>query len=238
MGNYAYTTLLATDDYVYGVLGLFFSLKEVQAQYPLHVIVTSNISENIIAILDEVGVLYTVMPRVDFKSARGMHEIPYALTLNKMHLFDLVQYDKVCFIDGDAVLKDNIDRIFEMDPPGFIVFGSTFLSGVLMLFDPKMHTFKKLYQKFQTAGTDEVIINTIYSASKVTDLVEFFNSIVHLSHGGTGTQYKYWQLQHLDSIEKIQKYIQKEHKCNYINLHMILEKTYIDQQEACGLLAP
>lgn len=54
MGNYAYTTLLATDDYVYGVIGLLFSLQEVQSKYPLHIIVTNNISDYTLSLLDEI----------------------------------------------------------------------------------------------------------------------------------------------------------------------------------------
>lgn len=238
MGNYAYTTLLATDDYVYGVIGLLFSLQEVQSKYPLHIIVTNNISDYTLSLLDEIQALYTIVPRVDFKPAVGMHDLPYALTLNKLHLFDLTQYDKICFIDGDVLIAANIDAVFDMDPPGFIVFKPTFLSGILMLFNPKSHTFKEFYTKFRTAGADEVIINHIYSPQKITDLSIFFESLIHMSNGGTGTQYKYWQSEHLDSIDKIKRYVKRESKTNFHYTMAILDQLYKKQCEVSGLLVP
>ena len=45
MKKYCWTTLLATDDYVWGILGLYFSLQKVYSKYPLIPIVTDNISD-------------------------------------------------------------------------------------------------------------------------------------------------------------------------------------------------
>ena len=156
-------------------------------QYPLHILVTDNISDETLSLLDEAEALYTIFPRVDFITNGS-----YALTLNKMYLFSLTQYEKVCFIDGDAIISQNIDAIFKIDPPGFIVFRPKFLSGILMLFDPNTHSIDEFQCKFKTAGTDETIINTMYNVKKVSDLEPFFHNLIHDSHGGTGVQYKYW----------------------------------------------
>ena len=234
MFDYAYTTLLATDDYAYGVIGLLFSLREVQSKYPLHIIVTDNISTDILALLDEVEALYTIVPRIDFIS----NFQSYAMTLNKMQLFHLTQYKKVCFIDGDALVSKNIDSIFDMDPPGFIVFRPSFLSGILMLLDPKSHTFKKIKTRFRYAGTDEVIINHLYSVNKVTDLVEFFDSLIHMSNGGTGTRYKYWKIYNLNTINKLQKYIHTEMQSGFIRTFATFDDVAITQRQETNLLAP
>ena len=79
-----------------------------------------------------------------------------------------------------------------------------------MLLDPKSHTFKKIKTRFRYAGTDEFIINHLYSVNKITDLVEFFDSLVHMSNGGTGTRHKYWTIYNLNTIDKLQKYVHIE----------------------------
>lgn len=39
------------------------------------------------------------------------------ITINKLHMFSLVEYDKVCFLDADTVLTENIDFLFKEKTP-------------------------------------------------------------------------------------------------------------------------
>jgi len=52
MNNYRYITLLSDDSYIFGVILLQESLKRVDSQYPLEVIVTPNVSKPILKILE------------------------------------------------------------------------------------------------------------------------------------------------------------------------------------------
>lgn len=39
------------------------------------------------------------------------------VTINKFHCFSLVEYDKICFLDADSYVINNIDYIFESKTP-------------------------------------------------------------------------------------------------------------------------
>jgi hypothetical protein len=52
MKNYSYVTMLSDDSYIFGIILLQKSLKDVDTQYPLEVLVTSNVSKTILKILE------------------------------------------------------------------------------------------------------------------------------------------------------------------------------------------
>ena len=58
MKNYSYVTLLTNDSYVYGVALLVESMKRVNTQYPLHVLIIDEVAEATIEILKQLKVTY------------------------------------------------------------------------------------------------------------------------------------------------------------------------------------
>lgn len=56
MNNFAYITLLSSDDYIYYVIGLYESLLNVKAKYPLVCCTTSNLANDTIDILANIGI--------------------------------------------------------------------------------------------------------------------------------------------------------------------------------------
>jgi hypothetical protein len=50
--KYSYVSLLTNDSYVYGIILLAESLKTVNTKYPLHLLVTPNVSKVILEILN------------------------------------------------------------------------------------------------------------------------------------------------------------------------------------------
>lgn len=214
--KYAFTTLLATEDYLYGVLGLFTSLNTVNSKYPLHVMVTDNICQSTIDVLKENNISYTVFKRQDFcydeESQRG-----YFLTLNKFHIFNLLEYDKVCFIDADALVKNNIDDVFLYETPRFFIHNPPdFLSGILFCITPEKNTFAHIVEKFQyKCANDEMVLNRFYDyESCIANNSSFENSIVHKSDFGQFDD-KYWKYFGLNSLDKIQTFIESEFKNDY-----------------------
>lgn len=213
MSKYAYTTLLATDDYLYGVLGLYFSLQNVKTKYDFVLIVTDGVSSETISILDDLKITYKCFPQCDFT----MPDTLYKATFNKFHLFQLNEYDKVCFLDGDAVVTSNMDHIFDMPAPGFMVFNDDFLSGVIMLLEPNSQDFNYLL-KFRTiCGEDESIWNRLYSPKTVTNLIDYENNIIHRSDGGSKA-HKYWVFFNIASVEKLKNFMQLESEREFIEL--------------------
>ena len=114
--NFAYITLLSSENYLDAVLVLHESLKDVGSQYPLVCAVTKNcnstklitrlMSENIrIEWIDNLIYSDTVRKKYDGKAVLN--------TASKISLFSLVNYDKLCYIDADTMVVKNIDDVFD-----------------------------------------------------------------------------------------------------------------------------
>ncbi len=54
--KYAYLTLLTTDNYIYYILGLAQSLRDVGAKYPLYCCITKNLSSNTKQVLKDFNI--------------------------------------------------------------------------------------------------------------------------------------------------------------------------------------
>jgi len=50
--NYSYVSLLTNDSYSYGIVLLVESMKAVKTKYPLHVLVTKNVSNAVLELLN------------------------------------------------------------------------------------------------------------------------------------------------------------------------------------------
>lgn len=211
MNNYAFTTLLATDDYLWGAVALYQSLKEVKSQYPFHLLVTDNISSESKAILDEIGIVYTIVPRVDFINQKNR----YFVTYNKFHIYSLIQYDKVCFIDCDALVKTNIDTIFSNSAPGFVISGEdNYLSGVLILISPITKTLKDFEPYREECSADEQVWGQVYNYAEVSDLFDYLNKLIHRTDV-LSSEDKYWKYYQLDSMSKVQEYLMQEYLSDF-----------------------
>lgn len=132
--NYAYITLLSTNNYLYGCIGLMYSWKATNPKYPFCCIVTEDITETNIKILEAIG--YRVfrenryIPSSYYEKLKqfeetGMYEVPTGnssadLQQNgwqhgwtKLHIFKYTEFDKLLFIDADSYVTQNLDDVFE-----------------------------------------------------------------------------------------------------------------------------
>ena len=113
MEKYAYITLLSSDDYVWGVLGLYYSLKKKnKCKYPLIVIVTQDISTETINILIKNNISYKIVKTIYFPEMPGISGLNpkrYITCANKIYIYNFTEYDKVMFIDADCIILFNID---------------------------------------------------------------------------------------------------------------------------------
>lgn len=114
--KFAYVTLLSTEDYLDAVLVLNESLKDVDSKYPLICGVTKNLNKTeLITRLMSAGVhIEWIEPRIYSENTRMKHAGQVVLnTASKLSLFELVNYDKLCYIDADTMVVKNIDDVFD-----------------------------------------------------------------------------------------------------------------------------
>lgn len=118
--NYSYVTLLSDDSYIYGIILLQESLKRVNAQYPLEVLITSNVSQPILEIIHQLQLNYQIVKPIKSDALINYNKTiephfakTWALCLTKFEIFNLVQYDKIIFLDADIMVMKNLDHLFE-----------------------------------------------------------------------------------------------------------------------------
>ena len=144
MNNYAYVTLLSSEDYLPAVLILHKNLKQVQSQYPLIVAVTENIFNQVKPYLEQERILYKIIPFLEYTQEtkdRWMIKRGTAYSLNiaaKFAIFKFYEFDKLVYIDSDIMIYQNIDNLFNY-PDGALYDddGQPFIG--LFVFIPKNH---------------------------------------------------------------------------------------------------
>lgn len=122
MNNYSYVTYLTDDTYTFGIVLLVASMQKVNTKYPLHVLVTEEVSAPCIEMLDQLGVsheIVEVIPMSDCiadynKTLSEKLSVVWKNCWTQFKIFDLTQFDKIIFLDADVMLLKNLDHLFEL----------------------------------------------------------------------------------------------------------------------------
>ena len=119
--NYAYVTLLSSVEYLFGVLILNQSLKNVKSKYPLVVCVTNDLFSNnkIIDILTKESIPYYLVRKLQYNKNNSLKG-NILNTASKIQIFQLQEFDKMVYIDSDVLVLKNIDNLFNY-PNGSIL---------------------------------------------------------------------------------------------------------------------
>lgn len=112
MSNYCFCSLLTSDDYVLGCLGINYSLKQVNSIYPYEVIVTDNVSQSTLDLLSKHNIKYRVYPLLNFKDGTDK----FNALASRFYIFDL-PYEKVICLDADYIVFRNFDYCFDFKFP-------------------------------------------------------------------------------------------------------------------------
>ncbi|KAI8958456.1 glycosyltransferase family 8 protein [Daldinia sp. FL1419] len=117
--RYAYVTLITRKSYLAGVLILSDTLKRHGASYPLVVLYTPNLC------LDAIAVLNVESLRGNLILRQCLHLFPpgnigidliaerFEDTWTKLRVFELVEYDAICYLDADMAIFRNMDAVFD-----------------------------------------------------------------------------------------------------------------------------
>ena len=132
MKNYAYVTLITHNDYMAPAMVLAHQWKAVQSKYPLYIMITSDITIKNQDILEILGykmiMIDEFIPRNYLKifnssdiawqtdrHGKQLNQIGWVHTFNKIKVWELTQFDKVCFLDLDLFIIQNLDTVFDYD---------------------------------------------------------------------------------------------------------------------------
>lgn len=116
----AYVTFLAgTGDYVKGVVGLAKGLRKVKSAYPLVVAILPDVPEEHRRILESQGcIVREIEPVYPPENQTQFAMAYYVINYSKLRIWELVEYSKMVYLDGDIQVFENIDHLFDL-PGGY-----------------------------------------------------------------------------------------------------------------------
>lgn len=202
--KYAWTTLLTTVDYLPGVLLLNASLKRVASKYPLVIIISDTIAEEVIPDLEAKNCLYYVVPDLQ-RMYNGEHLFSIDM-LMKFYSFELTDYKKVCYLDGDILILKNCDFVFNYRAPAAKYLGwdeihpihtsekKGQLAGEMMILEPGTFSMDYFFNGNNEISNywDEAILMNYFGIQKVTDIRITDTNYMYHAHT-TGNNNRYWE---------------------------------------------
>lgn len=120
MANNSYITVLSTEDYLGGVLCLVESLRKTGTNYPISVLITNSISMKTEQILKNYNLNVIRRNKINIpNSIKSKNDIGtfshWTNTFDKLLIFELIQFDKLVYLDSDMYVRKNIDELFEKE---------------------------------------------------------------------------------------------------------------------------
>lgn len=111
--NYAFVSIMTSNDYLPGLLVLYESLMGTNTLYPFLVLLTENISTEIISVIEKRGISYKVFNEEITNPTDVDKSHRWFSTYSKLNVFDQTQYEKIVYLDVDIIILRNIDELFE-----------------------------------------------------------------------------------------------------------------------------
>ncbi|KAK1075317.1 hypothetical protein LTR74_000279 [Friedmanniomyces endolithicus] len=116
--KYAYTTLVTRGSYLAGVIILAYTLKKQGSKYPLLVFYTAGLQHAAVKALELEAVKLNLIlkpcemlePRSDMKITLIAER--FKDTWTKLRVFEVFDYDAVCYLDADMAIFKNMDSVF------------------------------------------------------------------------------------------------------------------------------
>lgn len=122
--NHAWATLVTRSSYLAGVIILAYTLRKHHSSYPLVVLYTDALPRSSIEVLEKEAKNLNIIPRrTDALLPKENVHVQliaerFADTWTKLRVFELLEYDKVCYLDADMIICRDMDPIFEKELPG------------------------------------------------------------------------------------------------------------------------
>lgn len=152
--SYAYVTIATSKNYLLGVMTMYISLQQTGTSIPLYVMIPSALATHeplSMERLKSVG-----MHIIEYDHSISIHSLVieknlrqgfdrFNSTFDKLLVFDLIQFDKIVYIDADMFVLYNLDHLFDYPHMSAVVAGHSFpgnenwvdLNSGLMVIQPQ-----------------------------------------------------------------------------------------------------
>lgn len=120
----AYVTLVMFNpNYIVGALTMAYSLKHSQTKHKILCMLTTDLAEHapvLSKVFDEVimiDYLEYKTKKLKTKTQTALYETWISRSFTKWRCLQLTEYDKVCFLDADMIILQNLDHLFDVQAP-------------------------------------------------------------------------------------------------------------------------
>ncbi|KAI9170875.1 Galactinol synthase 1 [Paramyrothecium foliicola] len=117
--RYAYATLITRESYLAGVIILADTLKKHGSDYPLIVLYTPKLPESAVRALELEAQRSNIVPhKCEYLLPPKGTKVTliaerFADTWTKLRVFELFDYDAVCYLDADMAIFGSMDAVFD-----------------------------------------------------------------------------------------------------------------------------
>ena len=121
--NYAYINLIYgnNNEVFLNTLICVISLKKTHPKYKVVLCHTDDISKNKLNILKK---YYDELILLDYLKIEGIFRERFKNIFTKLKIFELIQFNKILFLDTDMYVLKNLDHIFEINTPAGMIINS------------------------------------------------------------------------------------------------------------------
>lgn len=169
----AFATYTCDDAYVPGVVALINSLRHHGNTSDIVVCITDDVTPGKKQEIEKLGAMCFVVQPVEYNGTQKCYlRAPVWKYLTKFGIWTLTHYDKVVYIDADAIVRTNIESMFEL-PSVSAVLGESKQIGYqgvetgVMVITPSRNTYDALVGAAQSDThdmrmADQSVINDFF----------------------------------------------------------------------------
>lgn len=171
--NFAYVTVhyegtSRDQEYVLGIQVLMQSIKLSGTRHDLVVLVSESVTFATKKLFRDIGC--RVLEVVDITNPYLNHTLKnqnFIHTLNKLHIWNLLEYDRVVYLDADNIVLRNADELFMCGPFCAVFMNPCHFHTGLLVVTPDEKEYKRLLQQLEIQnsfdGADQGFLSSVYS---------------------------------------------------------------------------
>lgn len=156
----------------------------------------NTVSNEYLNLYEKYNIEYIIIPNNSLtKIYKKEDPYRFSCTINKFYVYELTDYEKVCFLDTDLIIFKNIDFLFDEKPLPYVLlrieneYDSLEFAGGLFIVKPKKDFFYNTILNYRNNQDDEHLLRKIYASEN------FYSQSVSIIYNYTlhkGRKPKYW----------------------------------------------
>ena len=182
--KYAYVSLLNDDssDFIYNII-LALSLLKTKTKYEIILLYTLTVPQYKLNILKY---FFSKLIKVEhIKSSKKVFNVNLSYHFTVFQIFNLIDYDKIVYLDKYQLINKNIDFIFNINYPAGLCYKNKFKRSHMFLIKPNKIIYEvilkiidetNLTKKYLTKEVLNLVFNKINCFSSKLDFQKYLNN--------------------------------------------------------------